>query len=96
LVDKKGNVLARLADSPGGGVLALESRGGSEQVVVGVIGDSAGISVILEDRVRASLTVGGEGLPALNVRDGEGRARIIAGLDAKELPSISLGMRSGV
>jgi hypothetical protein len=95
LVDEKGAPLARLARTQEGGVLVLESRDGSTKIFLGMAEDVTGLALAVNEGVRASLTVGKDGVPAFTLRDGKGRARIVSGIDSNDQPAISVWNAAG-
>jgi hypothetical protein len=95
LVDEAGAPLAHLSRTPEGAVLALQSRTGSTKIFLGMGEDVVGLALAVNDGVRASLTVGEEGVPTFTLRDGRGRARIVSAIDTNDQPALSVWNPAG-
>jgi hypothetical protein len=89
LVDGSGNVLARLARTPDGAVLVLESNNGSKKVIIGMVRDEAALALVVEDQIRLDLAVEKAGAPSINLRDSRGRLRLLTGVDHDDFPVLA-------
>src|SRR5258708_19007689 len=95
LVNDSGELIARLADSPGGPVLLLHAKQANASVMVGSFYDDAGLGVVVQDQTRINLAVGHDGLPGLGIADAKGRTRLMMGLARRDSPVFVLRDETG-
>ena len=95
LLNGSDEVIARLADSPGGPILLLHAKQANANVMVGSFFGDAGLGVVVQDQTRINLAVGRDGLPGLGMADAKGRSRLMMGLDQKDSPVFVLRDESG-
>jgi hypothetical protein len=95
LLNGSDEVIARLADSPGGPILLLHAKQANANVMVGSFFGDAGLGVVVQDQTRINLAVGRDGLPGLGMADAKRRSRLMMGLDQKDSPLFVLRDESG-
>jgi hypothetical protein len=90
LVNGSGEVMGRLGEvEDWGPVLSLQAKRARATVMVGSMGEDAGVAVVAEHGTAAHLAVGANGGPALGLT-GAGKSKLIAGFKDPGGPTIAL------